>query len=193
MAAWTRCRSRSHGRPPTTADARARSSTGRRFQTRTAIPWRDLPERHDQWETVYGLFRRWQRDGTWHRIFEQRQAQADVMGLITWASQWTPRSPARTNMRPVPANGDRRIEPPGGVFAEPGDHGLGRSRGGLTTKVHLAVERAQEPTSLVITAGQGGDSPQFQVVPGPRRGPPTAPGEPPHRPNNAAPTLRKTP
>lgn len=23
---------------------------------------------------MYGLFRRWQRDGTWHRIFEQLQA-----------------------------------------------------------------------------------------------------------------------
>jgi transposase len=30
------------------------------------------------------LFRRWQRDGTWHRIFEQLQARADAEGLITW-------------------------------------------------------------------------------------------------------------
>ncbi|MFF3122369.1 transposase [Streptomyces sp. NPDC057908] len=55
-----------------------------RFRTRTGIPWRDLPERHGPWETVYGLFRRRQRNGTWHRIFEQLQAQADVKGLITW-------------------------------------------------------------------------------------------------------------
>ncbi|OMI39570.1 transposase [Streptomyces sparsogenes DSM 40356] len=33
---------------------------------------------------MYGLFRRWQRDGTWHRIFEQLQARADAEGLITW-------------------------------------------------------------------------------------------------------------
>ena len=36
------------------------------------------------WDRVYDLFRRWQRDGTWHRIFEQLQAQADAEGLITW-------------------------------------------------------------------------------------------------------------
>jgi transposase len=33
---------------------------------------------------VYGLFRRWQRDGTWQRILTQLQAQADASGLITW-------------------------------------------------------------------------------------------------------------
>jgi transposase len=41
---------------------------------------------------------------------------------------------------------------------------LGRSRGGWSTKLHLAVEQGQKPMSLVITPGQWGDSPQFQVV-----------------------------
>ena len=52
---------------------------------------------------------------------------------------------------------------------------MGRSRGGLTTKVHLACEQGQKPLSIVITAGQRVDSPQFQPVPdgiaAPRRGP----------------------
>jgi transposase len=47
---------------------------------------------------------------------------------------------------------------------EPVDHALGRSRGGWTTKLHLATEQGQKPLSLVITADQRGDSPQFQVV-----------------------------
>jgi hypothetical protein len=50
------------------------------------------------------------------------------------------------------------------VRREPDDHGLGRSRGGLTTKIHLAVEHGQKPLSVVITAGQRGDSPQFRPV-----------------------------
>lgn len=49
-------------------------------------------------------------------------------------------------------------------MVEPADHGLGRSRGGLTSKVHLAVEQGQKPLSVVITAGQRGDSPQFGPV-----------------------------
>jgi len=53
------------------------------------------------------------------------------------------------------------VAPPG---REPADHGLGRSRGGLTTKIHLSCEQRQKPLSVVITAGQRGDSPQFAVV-----------------------------
>jgi transposase len=33
---------------------------------------------------VYGLFRRWQRDGTWAAILSALQARADAAGLITW-------------------------------------------------------------------------------------------------------------
>ncbi|WP_408648121.1 hypothetical protein [Streptomyces gossypiisoli] len=60
--------------------------------------------------------------------------------------------------------GELQKEPPGGVTVEPDDHGLGRSRGGLTTKLHLAVEQGQKLMSIVITAGQRGDSPQFEAV-----------------------------
>lgn len=60
--------------------------------------------------------------------------------------------------------GDLQKEPPGGVDTEPDDHGLGRSRGGLTTKLHLAVEQGQKPMSIVITAGQRGDFPQLEPV-----------------------------
>jgi transposase len=60
--------------------------------------------------------------------------------------------------------GDLQAEPPGGVRVEPTGHALGRSRGGLTTKLHLGCEQGQKPLSIVITAGQQGDSPQFIPV-----------------------------
>lgn len=41
---------------------------------------------------------------------------------------------------------------------------MGRSRGGLTTKLHLACELGQKLLALVLTAGQRGDSPQFVNV-----------------------------
>ena len=79
--------------------------------------------------------------------------------------------------------GGLQKEPPGGVGIEPEDHGLGRSRGGLTTKVHLAVEQGQKPLSLIITAGQRGDSPQFQAVLKQIRVPRLGPGRPRNRPD----------
>jgi transposase len=57
---------------------------GIRFRVRTGVQWRDLPDRYGPWQTVYGLFRRWQRDRTWKRILTQLQVQADAEGLITW-------------------------------------------------------------------------------------------------------------
>lgn len=47
---------------------------------------------------------------------------------------------------------------------EPPDHRLGRSRGGLTTEVHLACEQGRGPVSVLITAGQRADCPQFVRV-----------------------------
>jgi transposase len=66
---------------------------------------------------------------------------------------------------------------------EPADHALGRSRGGWTTKLHLATEQGQKPLSLVITAGQRGDSPQFQIVLGRIRVARLGRGRPHTRPN----------
>jgi transposase len=48
--------------------------------------------------------------------------------------------------------------------AGPADHGLGRSRGGFSTKVHLACEQGRKPLAVVVTAGQHGDAPQFIAV-----------------------------
>ena len=41
---------------------------------------------------------------------------------------------------------------------------MGRSRGGLTSKIHLAADRKRRPLSFVLTAGQAADSPQFVPV-----------------------------
>ncbi|MFE2186785.1 IS5 family transposase [Streptomyces sp. NPDC059455] len=156
---------------------------GIRFRTRTGIPWRDVPERYGPWGRVYDLFRRWQRDGTWHRIFTVLQARADVNGLITWEINVDSTvCRARQHAAGARKRGSQK-EPPGGVPVEPGDHGLGRSRGGLTTKLHLAVEQRQKPMSIVITAGQRGDSPLFEPVLQQVRVPRLGPGRPRTRPD----------
>ncbi|WP_370220762.1 IS5 family transposase [Kitasatospora sp. GAS1066B] len=150
------------GRPPVWS--KRQLINGIRWRTRTGAPWRDVPVRYGEWETVYGLFRRWQRDGTWTRILTQLQAEADAKGLITWDVS-VDSTIARAHQH---AAGARKKElqrdKPGGVVVEPADHALGRSRGGLTTKVHLAVEQGQKPLSFVVTAGQRHDSPQFQPI-----------------------------
>src|SRR5690348_8000984 len=70
------------GRPPTWA--RRQLIDGIRWRTRAGCPWRDVPERYGPWASVYGLFRCWQRNGTWGQILTGLQARADAAGLITW-------------------------------------------------------------------------------------------------------------
>lgn len=139
---------------------------GIRWRTRTGAPWRDVPERYGSWQSIYGLFRRWQRDGTWAHVWSQLQQLGDAAGLINWdVSVDSTITRAHQHAAGARHHPDRQREPPGGINGhEPADHGLGRSRGGLSTKIHLACEQGWKPLSIVVNAGQAGDSPQFAAV-----------------------------
>jgi transposase len=157
-------RGKKPGRPPKWS--RRQLIDGIRWRVRTGAPWRDVPRRYGPWQSVYGLFRRWQRDGTWAAIVTALQALADAAGRITWDIS-VDSATARAHQHAAGArrNSLMQKEPPGGTGpAEPADHGLGRSRGGLTTKFHLACEQRQKPLAILVTAGQRGDSPQFIPV-----------------------------
>jgi transposase len=57
---------------------------GIRWRIRVGAPWRDVPAVYGPWESVYGLFRRWQLDGTWAAVVTGLQAAADAAGRIRW-------------------------------------------------------------------------------------------------------------
>ncbi|WSR20306.1 transposase [Streptomyces sp. NBC_01207] len=102
---------------------------------RIGTPWRDLPPAYGPWQTVHGLFRRWQRDGVWSAVLAGLQARADAAGPITWDVN-VDSTICRAHQHAVGARCDGRAqkEPPDGHRGEPDDHGLGRSRGGWTTR-----------------------------------------------------------
>lgn len=45
--------------------------------------------------------------------------------------------------------------------ASGGGRGLGRSHGGLTTKIHLAADRRCRPITRILSPGHHGDCPRF--------------------------------
>ncbi|WP_407078239.1 transposase [Streptomyces sp. NPDC001642] len=120
----------------------------------------------------------------WSALFTALQARADAAGLIVWEVN-VDSTICRAHQHVAGARkaGREQKGPPGGVVTEPDDHGLGRSRGGWTTKIHLACEQGQKPLSLLITAGQRGDSPQFVPVLEAIRVPRSGPGRPHSRPD----------
>lgn len=116
---------------------------------RTRISWRDLSERYGPWKTVYTRFRRYALDGLFTRALQQIQARADAAGDIDWLRA------DRLHRRPCPS-ARRRHRPKRGTHRpdEPDDNALGRSRGGLTTKIHLACDGRGRPLAILMTAGQ---------------------------------------
>ncbi|MEU3468966.1 IS5 family transposase [Streptomyces sp. NPDC006687] len=136
------------------------------FRVRTGIPWRDLPERYGSWKTVYERHRRWSADGTWDRILRAVQADTDLAGRLDWSMVGVDSTTCRAHQH---AAGARKSAPrvpkkerrPATIAP---DEGLGRSRGGLTSKIHLAGEGGCRPLALLVTPGQWGDAPQFTEV-----------------------------
>ncbi|SMX82910.1 Transposase [Brevibacterium linens ATCC 9172] len=67
---------------------------------------------------------------------------------------------------------------------EPAGHGIGRSRGGLTTKIHHAVDGKGRPLAIVITGGQRHDGAIMPEVLADIRVPRVGPGRARTRPNS---------
>lgn len=90
------------GRPPKWS--RRQQVDGIRWRTRVGAPWRDVPERYGHRQSVYHLFRRWQRAGIWAFIWAKPMAFADAAGLIVWSvsvdSTIKPCPPARRRCPP---------------------------------------------------------------------------------------------
>lgn len=92
----------------------------------------------------------------------------------------TPPGPAACSPRNWPRGAPSNDKNPAA-----GREGLGRSRGGLSTKIHLVADRRCRPLTRLITPGQHGDCPQFIPLLGQLRIARRGTGRPPTRPGAA--------
>ncbi|MCX4098510.1 IS5 family transposase [Nocardia sp. alder85J] len=130
------------------------------YRLRVGGPWRDLPVVFGPWQTVWKRHRRYAADGTWDKVLIALAALADVSGDLDWVASIDTTivrvhqhgANAARHTQGAPSNYTNLLD-------EPADHGIGRSRGGLTTKIHLITDGAGRGLSVLITPGQAGDSP----------------------------------
>ncbi|MFJ8141635.1 IS5 family transposase [Streptomyces sp. NPDC096013] len=153
------------------------------YRVRTGVQWRDLPERFGPWETVYKRHRRWSADGTWQMLLSKVQAAEDAAGHIDWevsvdstavrahqhaagARKAPPAAAAQKGVRAKDEPDRSRASETGRPAGGGGQVGecLGRSRGGFTTKIHLAADGRCRPLAVLLTPGHYGDGPQLQHV-----------------------------
>jgi transposase len=111
---------------------------------KTGAPWRDLPERFGNWNSVWRRFDRWSAKGDWLRIVEEIK-DPDLEWLILDSTV------IRAHQHAAGAVGGA-------------DQALGRSRGGFTTKLHIAVDGLGNPVQFILTGGQEADINQGEAL-----------------------------
>ncbi|WP_425324123.1 IS5 family transposase [Gordonia polyisoprenivorans] len=141
------------------------------YRYRTGIPLRDLPvEVFGPWQTVWKRHRRYAQDGTWDRVLAHVLAEADAAGRIDWrlsvdATIARAHQDATNTSRPdQDTGGSIESQEPAPNGGEPAGHGIGRSRGGLTTKIHRAVDGRGRPLVNIVTGGQRNDGAMLAEV-----------------------------
>ena len=106
---------------------------------RSGAPWRDLPEGCGPHTTCYNRFVRWRRAGVWDRIMEALAASHDA------AVQMIDTSVVRVHQHGACIAGNKQQD-------------MGRSRGGLTSKIHAVVDADGLPVRLGLTPGEAHDN-----------------------------------
>ncbi|MGO2555015.1 MAG: IS5 family transposase [Brevibacterium aurantiacum] len=161
------------------------------YRYRAGIAWRDLPREHfGPWRTVWKRHRRYASDGTWDRVLAQILADADAAGDIDWnvsvdGTINRAHQHATNTSRPDQDTGaTSNYKNLADQETEPAGHGIGRSRGGLTTKIHHAVDGRGRPLAIVITGGQRHDGVILPEVLADIRVPRVGPGRARTRPDS---------
>jgi transposase len=102
---------------------------------RTGIQWRDLPEEFGRWNTVFRRFNLWSKKGVLQKLFQSISSENDPEWLFIDGSI-------------VKAHQDSC------GAASGADQAIGKSRGGNSTKIHLAVDSGGLPVYFEISGGQ---------------------------------------
>ncbi len=111
--------------------------------------WRDMPERFGPRSTVYQRFRDWRNQGTFDQMLKRLHLKLNEKGMIDLKT-WMIDSTAVRATRASSGAGKKGAE-------EPQDHALGRSRGGLTTRIHMLCDSNGIPLRFLLSGGNASD------------------------------------
>ena len=111
------------------------------FVNRNGIPWRHLPEIYGNWQAVYATFMRWSKAGVFDAIFKKLNEKLGKKNIVMLDSTVTKAHRTAASLK-----------------ADKKPRAIGRSRGGLTTKIHLLCTADRRPVDFVLSEGQAGDA-----------------------------------
>jgi transposase len=112
---------------------------GMLYRMRVGCPWRDLPAEFGCWNSIYQQFNRWSLKNKLMKIFKALVQEPDlewefIDGSIVRAHQHSTGACSTEN------------------------EAIGKSRGGNTTKIHMAVDSYGLPIEFQLTGGEVHDA-----------------------------------
>ncbi len=120
------------------------------YVLRTGVPWRDLPARFGPWNSVYTRWRRWCQCGLWAKLL------AVLARGATGALRFLDASHIKVHQDASnPAGGQQ-------------NQAIGRTKGGLNTKLTAWVDTAGRAVTLHLAPGQRADVRAATEAPWPR-------------------------
>ncbi|HEV8465031.1 MAG TPA: IS5 family transposase [Pseudolabrys sp.] len=124
------------GDPGRTAQDNRLFVNGVLWVLRSGAHWHDLPERYGKWKSVHTRFARWAKSGVWERVFNvlTKDRKNEYLMLDTTL--------VRAHQQAATGKGGTK------------NQALGRSRGGLTSKIHMLADALGRPLRLILTGGQ---------------------------------------
>lgn len=120
------------------------------YIARTGNPWRDMPREFGGWNAAYNRFRRWEKSGLWKRIWRHLQSLDDKPLRSLFIDSTTVRAHQHASV----------AKKAGGQAKQ----AMGRSCGGLTTKLHAACADDRSAVSFSLSPGQSHDATAFPAV-----------------------------
>lgn len=107
---------------------------------RTGCQIRLLPSVYGHWRAVHKRFRTWTKRGIWEKMFEYFKEDPDLEWIMIDSTI------VRANMCAAGYGKNSQEK-----------EALGRSKGGFTTKIHIATDGLGNPLKFIITPGQQHD------------------------------------
>ena len=112
---------------------------------RTGAQWRELPEEYGNWNSVFSRFNAWSKKRIWEALLSFCAEDPDLEYVMIDA----------TIVRAHACSAG---------YDSFKNEGLGRSKGGFTSKIHASVDALGNPLKFVITPGQRNDITQADIL-----------------------------